>query len=191
MITAATLNTMVKFISQDKIYKEILNNITKNNGDAEDLFQEIMIMILEHKNPEFILEIYNKNQFKYFFIRMLQNQLNSKSNLYYHKYRKHTQNNWECFYEGNEELDNTSMLNDRFNETDLDRKELLEETLTICDNYLSSRSFYEKELFEMYYYQDKSYGQISKETKIPKTSVYKSITRTFEEIRNKSFNFNI
>lgn len=177
-MTAATTNEMVIQINNSKIYKEILQNITKQNQHFEDLWQDLMLLLLTHKNKKQYLEMYNTKQFKYFFVRIIQNQFNSFSSPFAKKYKnlKLDKDNFNldfCIYDNDEE--------------DVERKENLEIQMEKIEKILDEEvCWYDKKLFEKYYFDEKSsYGKISKETKIPKTSVYRSVTDTFEIVKNK------
>ena len=79
----------------EKIYEtayeyieEIVNNIAQTDPDKDDLIQDIAMIILE-KSPDFILEIHNKKQLKYYITRVIRNNLFSKTSPYYYKYKKY------------------------------------------------------------------------------------------------------
>ena len=69
--------------------KEIIKNIAPADPDNEDLIQDVALVVLE-KPPEFISELYDKNQLKYYIARVIMNNLFSASSPYYCKYKKHT-----------------------------------------------------------------------------------------------------
>ena len=68
--------------------KEIVKNIAPADTDNEDLIQDVALVVLE-KPPEFISELYDKNQLKYYIARVIMNNLFSASSPYYCKYKKH------------------------------------------------------------------------------------------------------
>ena len=79
----------------EKIYEtayeyieEIVNNIAQTDPDKDDLIQDIALIILE-KPSDFILELYNKKQLKYYITRVIRNNLFSKTSPYYYKYKKY------------------------------------------------------------------------------------------------------
>lgn len=87
-------------MNRDFIIKEFTDNIKKfqqlayNIGgeqDADDLFQECSLMLLEF-SEERLISYYNPTQgLKPFFIRMLLNQYKSKTSKFHNKYRKQEQ----------------------------------------------------------------------------------------------------
>ena len=67
--------------------EEIINNIAPADPDNEDLIQDVALVVLE-KPPEFISELYDKQQLKYYIARVIMNNLFSTSSPYYCKYKK-------------------------------------------------------------------------------------------------------
>lgn len=67
--------------------EEIIKNIAPADPDNEDLIQDVALVVLE-KPPEFISELYYKNQLKYYIARVIMNNLFSASSPYYCKYKK-------------------------------------------------------------------------------------------------------
>lgn len=68
--------------------EEIVKNIAPADPDNEDLIQDVALVVLE-KPPEFISELYDKGQLKYYIARVIMNNLFSSSSPYYCKYKKH------------------------------------------------------------------------------------------------------
>ena len=68
--------------------EEIVKKIAPADTDNEDLIQDIALVVLE-KPPEFISELYDKQQLKYYIARVIMNNLFSASSPYYCKYKKH------------------------------------------------------------------------------------------------------
>lgn len=68
--------------------EEIVKNIAPADPDNEDLIQDVALIVLE-KPTEFISDLYEKNQLKYYIARVIMNNLFSSSSPYYCKYKKH------------------------------------------------------------------------------------------------------
>lgn len=68
--------------------EEIVKNIAPVDPDKDDLIQDIALVVLE-KPPEFISELYDKKQLKYYIARVIMNNLFSTSSPYYCKYKKY------------------------------------------------------------------------------------------------------
>lgn len=69
---------------------ELLKNISIKQNDFDDLKSEILLIILEY-DKEKIIELYEKNQLKFFIIRIINNQYFSNSSPYFKKYKKYYQ----------------------------------------------------------------------------------------------------
>ena len=67
--------------------EEIVKNIAPVDPDKDDLIQDVALVVLE-KPPEFISELYDKKQLKYYIARVIMNNLFSTSSPYYCKYKK-------------------------------------------------------------------------------------------------------
>lgn len=59
----------------------------ENPQDLEELTQDLYIVLLE-EDDEKIKRLYEKNQIDYFILRLLKNNLYSKTSRYYYKYKK-------------------------------------------------------------------------------------------------------
>ena len=68
--------------------EEIVKNIAPADPDKYDLIQDVALIILE-KSPNFILELHDKKQLKYYIARVIMNNLFSTSSPYYCKYKKY------------------------------------------------------------------------------------------------------
>lgn len=68
--------------------EEIVKNIAPVDPDKDDLIQDVALVVLE-KPPEFISELYDKKQLKYYIARVIMNNLFSTSSPYYCKYKKY------------------------------------------------------------------------------------------------------
>ena len=83
-----TKNEIIAEIYNSEIYNTILNNFnTHEIKHPEDLKQEMFCILLE-KDESLIINAYNNNTLKYYFIRILINQTRSKTSPFYRKYRK-------------------------------------------------------------------------------------------------------
>ena len=67
--------------------EEIVKNIAPADPDKDDLIQDVALVVLE-KPPEFISQLYDKKQLKYYIARVIMNNLFSTSSPYYCKYKK-------------------------------------------------------------------------------------------------------
>ena len=76
------------YVTAYEYIEEIVNNIAPADPDKDDLIQDVALVVLE-KPPDFISELYDKGQMKYYIARVIMNNLFSASSPYYCKYKKH------------------------------------------------------------------------------------------------------
>lgn len=82
------LNQIVTEICESGMLRELCENIRVSSNDMDDFLQEMYMVLLEY-NPEKIVEMYEKKQLKFFIVRIIQNQYNSKTSPFYRKYKKY------------------------------------------------------------------------------------------------------
>lgn len=85
-----TVSSIVEELYKTNIITELCENIGVLPKDMDDFTQEIYLILLEY-NEEKLIEIYNKNQLKFFIVRIIQNQYNSKNSPFYMKYKRYSQ----------------------------------------------------------------------------------------------------
>ena len=97
-----TKNEIIEEFFKNGEIHEIVKNITKtDNTLAEDLLQEIILILLEYDEKK-IINLYNKKQLKYFITRITSHQWNSITSPFHYTYRKP----FEHFEPITEELNN-------------------------------------------------------------------------------------
>ena len=65
-----TVSSIVEELYKTNLITELCENIGVLPKDMDDFTQEIYLILLEY-NEEKLIEIYNKNQLKFFIVRML------------------------------------------------------------------------------------------------------------------------
>lgn len=81
-------NSIIKELYEKNIVKDIIKNMRVNLLDADDLEQEIYMILLEYDRKK-IVELYTNKQLKYFIVGVIQRQYNSKTSPFYKKYKKY------------------------------------------------------------------------------------------------------
>lgn len=81
-------NKIIAEICEKGIIKEIIDNMRVSAIDADDLEQEVYMILLEYDKDK-IVQMYEKKQLKYFIIGIIQRQYNSKTSPFYKKYKKY------------------------------------------------------------------------------------------------------
>lgn len=80
--------TVVKIIGEQRMVEEIISSIAGNNdSDLQDLAQSLYLNLLE-KDEETIVNLFNNKQLKFFIVKMVTNNLRSKTSPFYIQYRK-------------------------------------------------------------------------------------------------------
>ena len=102
-------DSVVSKIYASGVIDELLKNMGVKENDADDLKQELAIILLEY-NQDKLKMMYDKKQIKFFLVRVIQFQYFSKTSPFYKKYKKYYQ-----FLDGNiinnEEQDNEEQDN--------------------------------------------------------------------------------
>ena len=76
---------IITSLAKEKKVEEIVNNILPYKTWQDDLVQDIYIELLE-KDVTLLEDLYNKNQLKYYIVRIVKNNVISKTSRYYKKY---------------------------------------------------------------------------------------------------------
>lgn len=134
----------------------------------DDLRAEVTLILLETDEGK-LIEIYRSGGLKFYTVRIILNLIQSKTSLFYKMYRQQM-----------------TELNDRFAYEEIDieeratREEVEEKALSEVDNLY----WYNKEMVRLYL-QHGNYRAIEEITRIPYSSAYKTIQKSFQEIKLK------
>ena len=146
---------------------EISKRITSNKyPDYEDLLHE-SIIALYNSNQEKIKDIIEKKQLTFYIVRIMMNQYQSNTSPYHKKYRrtKHKEHLKEFYIYTKEPLTKEKMqeFEDR------------EKRLQWIDEKLKGLSWFDVEVFRIYFREGFSLNKMQKETKINRSTLGKSI----------------
>jgi hypothetical protein len=152
------------------ISKEFNDCIEKMEPEhlRDDLRAEVTLILLE-TNEGKLIDIHRSGGLKFYTVRIILNLIQSKTSLFYKMYRQQL-----------------AELNDRFayEVTDVEeratREEVEEKALSEIDNLY----WYNKEMVRLYL-QHGNYRAIEEITRIPYSSAYKTIQKSFQEIKQK------
>ena len=183
-ITASTNSQVYDHILKDKFYEDMLRKFVKNKQDRQELKQYVWISICQ-MNEEKLITIWNKRQFKYYYVNIVKNQVQSSDSYYHRLYRK-----FKKMDIGQEKTDyqpqefvNDDQLDGNI-EDEIIAQEIKEENqlkLRLIDKALIQMVkdepllFVQAELFKLYYKQHMTYREIEEKTKIPRTSVFQYV----------------
>lgn len=83
-----SVHDIVEELARNKLIEELVNNIAPaDESYKEDLVQDLYIELL-NKPPDNIINLYQANKLKYFIVRMVMNNINSKTSPFYYRYKK-------------------------------------------------------------------------------------------------------
>tara|TARA_R110000824_G_scaffold10706_2_gene46860 strand:+ start:5090 stop:5617 length:528 start_codon:yes stop_codon:yes gene_type:complete len=146
---------------------EISKRITSNRcPDYEDLLHE-SIMALYNSDQKKIKDIIEKKQLTFYIVRIMMNQYQSNTSPYHKKYRrtKHKEHLKDFYIYTKEPLTKEKMqeFEDR------------EKRLQWIDEKLKGLSWFDVEVFRIYFREGFSLNKMQKETKINRSTLGKSI----------------
>ena len=164
-------------------YNELLRialKITKREDDAQDLTQEVYIVMLEY-DQEKLKTIYDNGHLGFWCTRVMLNMY-IRSNSQFKK--KHHEINKTG-------LDNDYILNQMAceGEAGIEEKIMQEERLNLINNAMDYLHFYDKTLFKVYYETDHTIRSLAEATGISTTSIFHTIKNVrsyiIDEVKNK------
>jgi DNA-directed RNA polymerase specialized sigma24 family protein len=146
-------------------YSDLLEAAQKiSRGD--ELAQELLHYALEQfLGREDVLQIVSSGGARYFIVRIMLNQWNSKTSYFYNNFRKPS----------------GSLVEDMYEIAEID--ESTEEVVQKITKILSGLSWYNRLLFDTYVQEGHSVSSLSRVTKIPRTSVSLSINRIRKHVK--------
>ena len=149
---------------------EIAKVITQGRKpDYEDLAHEVMLMVLE-ANRDKMRIIVEKNQMRFWIIRLCINNYRSSTSRYHYKYRKPDERHRQA----------AEHLNHLHNLNDVDQKKWNEVLLKFIEDKLQEVEWFEKNCFSIYYGDEHSLNSMAQETGISRNTLYRAI----RDVRN-------
>ena len=154
----------------DKSYQNLLDiskRITSNrHPDYEDLLHET-ILTLYNADQEKIKIIIEKKQLTFYIVRIMLNQYQSNTSPYHKKYRKqYNEKQLKEFY---------IYTKEPLTKEKMKQLEEQENRLQWIDEKLKHLSWFDVEVFKIYYRENYSLNTMSKATKINRSTLGKSI----------------
>jgi len=153
-----------------KDLKQAAKTISGGNELTEDLLH-FSIEALLSKDQSVIQDCLNSGGVNFYIVRIMLNSWRSVTSPFYIKYRKR--------YESNEEID---IVDDQ---SDAENEEFILNVSTKIQKELDTLDWYSAELFKLHYLEGISISEISRSTKIPRTSISLTLKRTRAYIKNK------
>lgn len=163
------------YIEQNyEMLQGISRTITKNrHPDHEDLLSEVILILLE-SDEEKINSLIQKKQIRYWIVRIMLNQYNSKTSPFHYKYRiheaRHRKAKDEIIFWYREKIED---------------KILQEQRIEAIEEALEDIEWMDQMITKVYYYDSHSLNTLARATGISRTTLYKAIKRTRHEIQDK------
>jgi DNA-directed RNA polymerase specialized sigma24 family protein len=154
----------------DKSYQNLLDiskRITSNrHPDYEDLLHET-ILALYNSDKEKIKDIIEQKKLTFYIVRIMMNQYHSNTSPYHKKYRKqYNEKQLKEFY---------IYTKEPLTKEKMKKLEEQEDRLQWIEEKLKHLSWFDVEVFKIYYREGFSLNKMQKETKINRSTLGKSI----------------
>lgn len=150
--------------------KDIALNIS---GDNKDDLLSFVIEELYKCDQEKINNIIEKKQMTFYIAKIMSNQYNSKTSRYFYKYKKYDSH-----------IDkNINIIKRKVSDNEYDIEK--EKKLQFIDDQLEKFHWFDAEIFKLYYANSHSLNSLSKVTKISRATIYKSIKRVTNYLKNE------
>ncbi len=185
MDTQEHFNQVIEDLTHNPMYMDVCKIYTKDKEISEELYQELFIILIEYDKTK-IIEMNDNGQLKYFIIGIIKRMATSKTTAFYRKIIKFTyltDTLPDILIDVNNKLvDDGTELEEKLIDDGIFESKL--ELMGNIQHLLSERVkrepkfHYQRTLFNMCYLEKMNYREIHEDTKIPPSSVYKTIRTT-------------
>ena len=159
-ITADTVHLIFNLIQKEYIYEEVLRKYFPKKDIRDEFYNEMWLYFFEH--PDRIVEVWNKKQFKYYYIGLIKNQVLSNSSSWHLNFRKPQQSLMEHLPEDTEEY---NYFQEEEEQEEKEKKKfklrVIEEALQHFQK-LDPKFKPSADIFRLYYYENMSIREIGK-----------------------------
>lgn len=181
-ISASCVNDIIMVMEKEFLYDEVFRKFFPNKDTRDEFKQETYLYILEH--PERVVQVYNEKWFRYWFIAMVKQQVQSNSSSWHINFRKPLMNLSNEVRETGEEEDFFAFENELRNEKIKKTKiKLINEAL---NHYIKIDPMFKPsaDFFKEHYVKGMTIRAIGeKYYNTPPTSVYARIREAKEKIK--------
>ena len=174
-------------------FRTMCYGITKNKEDIDDAVQELMMYFMQ-MNPETLKSIWEKdgqNGIIRYGAVVLKRSLRSPRSPFYYKYKKYyTHIDSSCFSSSytisaddvEYNVANNKNISNIANAEVTCQWKKLEEVDKVLDKL---DSWYDKKVFELYYYEDNTLDSLAEKTKISRNSLFTTIDKVRTILKNE------
>lgn len=192
-------NKMLIDLNKNKELKQLVYRLV-DKKDQEDAWQEIIIQVATIKDKATVLRLWNKKtkEYHWFMVRVICNQLKSKTSQFYRQYRRVNNNiddNSNTIMDMTNDIGQDGIMADGYvldsiqehlthnddTEHVMDEDMIMAEVNWFVTNHLT---FYERELYKLYYEEELSHVKISNATRIPATSIGNTVRKVLSMIQD-------
>jgi DNA-directed RNA polymerase specialized sigma24 family protein len=165
-------------IMQKFVYKRLYN---MNKENAEDFYQDLYV-IMADKNLDKLMTIYYNGDIEAYVYKIIRNSIGSETSRFHATYIKplgdeyvESKDNRAC------DVDYTASL---IREIDTECHLFLDKVRDELDRVEgdSPLSYYNKQIFNLYYKEGHTFRHLSEKLGIPVTSLFNTVTRTREDL---------
>jgi DNA-directed RNA polymerase specialized sigma24 family protein len=155
---------IINSIVQTGEIKDVCQNVAKNSGLAQDLYNEVILIFCEMPSEK-LIKVYNSGYFKFYAVRVVLNTFNSTTSPFSRRYRH---------FEKKHQIG--ADIYEQENEYEHEK----DEQINLIEVEMKKLSWYEARLFKEYL-EAGSCRKLSAKTGIP----FQSIWKTVSEVRKK------
>ena len=175
------MNNIYKIVSElAEDFREMCYGITSDKNTIDDAVQELMLYFMQ-MNQQSLKSIYEKDGerglLRYGAV-VLKRALTSPRSPFYYKYRKYY-THINSYYTTNNTLNNLQNLPEKI------ERNYNQEKLEQIDKVLDDVYWYDKKVFELYYYESNTLDSLSKKTGISRNSIFNTIDKVRQHIKEK------
>lgn len=164
----ATKNEIIEQLYKSREFNDCIGKMEPEHL-RDDLRSEVVLILLETPEEK-IKQLHEQvNGLKYYTVRIILNLIQSKTSKFYKQYRQQL-----------------AQLHDRFayEAADLEEREQREQVEDKAMSEIDNLYWYNKEMVKLYI-EHGNYRAIEEITRIPYSSAYKTIQKSFQEIKQK------
>lgn len=163
----ATKNQIIEELYKSREFNDCIAKMEPEHL-RDDLRSEVMLILLETDEQK-LIAIHTAGALKFYTVRIIMNLIQSKTSKFYKQYRQQL-----------------NEINDRFayEETDIQERATREEMEERAMQEIDNLYWYNSGIVKLYL-KHGNYRAIEEDTGIPYSSAYKTIQKSFQEIREK------
>jgi hypothetical protein len=168
--------------NKELLLRKYISKMITEKENAEDFYQDLFIILGDKKDSILKIAFEERDMLKYT-VGIIRNNLQSKNSPYYYKYIRDKWGSYNAELDTRIEDDKTAkyeLLNEINNDMqllDMKIKEYHKDRVK-----LNGRLWYDNKIMDMYYNEGMTFRGISKQTDIPVSSLFYTVTSSREDL---------